>query len=319
MGELLNHGLGLNKESMLSWRSCGWVSLWLLLAVLVVVINPNGVATWVIPFKTIGVDAVQQSIEEWGSPNFHVLIQQPMIWLLLATLAMIGLSSRRMDGSELVSLSLFTYMALLARRNFGPFAVVALPILSRHLVSLIEDWRIANGDRLQKWRLWVWIQQLSQAPKNKSRLSIGINLTICSVLCVVAVGKLVLVTQPAFVQQNIQAMFPDRAAAWVDNNQPSGKLFNDYNWGGFLIWRLPEYPVFIDGRTDLFTDQQIKTYLDTIAGKPGWEQTLADNQISVVMIPSESGLAERLNQNPDWRISYSDDVAVVYLRLAKQP
>lgn len=319
VGELLNHGLGFDQDSMLSWRSCGQLAMWLLLAGLVVVINPNGVAMWTIPFRTIGVNAVQQSIDEWGSPNFHILIQQPMIWLLLATLGAIGLSNRRVDGSDLVSLGLFTYLALLARRNFGPFAVITLPILSRHLVSLIEDWRVYNIDRLNKWRMWTWFQHISQPPKEQTPLQLGINILICAVLLVIALSKLVLVSQPAFVQQHLQAMFPDRAAAWVDSQPSKGKMFNDYNWGGFLIWRLPEYPVFIDGRTDLYTDQQLADYVSTINGKPGWEQILSDNQISLVMIPPESVLAEQLNQNPDWRIGYGDETAVVYLRQDESP
>jgi hypothetical protein len=319
VGELLNHGLRFYQGNMLSWRSCGKLALWLGLAGLVVVINPNGEAMWTIPFKTIGVNAVQQSIDEWGSPNFHILIQQPMIWLLLATLGAIGLSSRRLDGSDLVSLGLFTYLALLARRNFGPFAVIALPILSRHLVSFLEEWRITNTDRLEKWRMWIWFQHISRPPKEKTRLQLGINILICTVLLVIALGKLALVSQPAFVQQNLQSMFPDRAAAWVEFQQPKGKMFNDYNWGGFLIWRLPEYPVFIDGRTDLYTDQQLADYVSTINGKPGWEQILTDNQISLVVIPPESGLAGQLDQKPDWWRGYGDETAVVYLRQDESP
>ena len=29
-------------------------------------------------------------------------------------------------------------------------------------------------------------------------------------------------------------------------------LFNSFSWGGFLTWYLPQYPVAIDGRTDLY-------------------------------------------------------------------
>ena len=45
------------------------------------------------------------------------------------------------------------------------------------------------------------------------------------------------------------------AAAELDGREPSsgtGSLNSD-NWGGYLLWRLwPEYPIYTDGRTDVY-------------------------------------------------------------------
>jgi hypothetical protein len=40
-------------------------------------------------------------------------------------------------------------MAILARRNFGPFALIAAPVLSRHLIALIEE---QQAHHAEKWR-----------------------------------------------------------------------------------------------------------------------------------------------------------------------
>src|ERR1039458_7411349 len=32
----------------------------------------------------------------------------------------------------------------------------------------------------------------------------------------------------------------------------SGPMLNDYSFGGYLIWAAPEYPVMMDGRTDVY-------------------------------------------------------------------
>ena len=32
------------------------------------------------------------------------------------------------------------------------------------------------------------------------------------------------------------------------------QMFNSYNWGGYLMFALPDMPVFVDGRTDLYGD-----------------------------------------------------------------
>jgi hypothetical protein len=39
-----------------------------------------------------------------------------------------------------------------------------------------------------------------------------------------------------------------------DHPQP-GPLYNTYDWGDFISWYLPEKPVAIDGRTDLYGDE----------------------------------------------------------------
>jgi hypothetical protein len=42
------------------------------------------------------------------------------------------------------------------------------------------------------------------------------------------------------------------------------RMFNSYNWGGYLLWELPEYPVFIDGRTDLYDDELVEEWLRVV-------------------------------------------------------
>ena len=49
--------------------------------------------------------------------------------------------------------------------------------------------------------------------------------------------------------------YPTKAVAYLKKNRDvcPGNLFNDYTYGGYLIWKLPEYPVFIDGRMVTWT------------------------------------------------------------------
>ena len=46
--------------------------------------------------------------------------------------------------------------------------------------------------------------------------------------------------------------YPVAAADYIREHQLPAPLFNSFPWGGFLTWYLPEYPVAIDGRTDLY-------------------------------------------------------------------
>jgi hypothetical protein len=136
-GELLNHGLRWNDAEIMSWRKLWRLFLWSVVAGLAVLVNPNGLDTWLIPFQTVGVKALQQFISEWASPDFHDVAQQPMLWMVFGLLMAVGLSRRRLDGGDLLSVVVFGYAAFVARRNFGPFALVSAPVLSRHLWPLL--------------------------------------------------------------------------------------------------------------------------------------------------------------------------------------
>lgn len=49
-------------------------------------------------------------------------------------------------------------------------------------------------------------------------------------------------------QTNREAYYPVKAVAYLREHRCPGNLFNDYNYGGYLIWKLPTQPVYIDGR-----------------------------------------------------------------------
>ena len=47
-------------------------------------------------------------------------------------------------------------------------------------------------------------------------------------------------------------MSPVKAVAYIKANKLAGPMLNDYTFGGYLIWAAPQYPVMMDGRTDLY-------------------------------------------------------------------
>ena len=55
--------------------------------------------------------------------------------------------------------------------------------------------------------------------------------------------------------------FPVNAINYLRQNPVPGPLYNNLNWGGFLMWFLPELPVSIDGRNDLYGDKLDELFL----------------------------------------------------------
>ena len=310
-GEILNHLLGFTGSEILSWRRIARLALWTGACVLVVLINPNGLDTWRIPFQTVGVQTLQQAISEWASPDFHDIAQQPFLWLLLATLASVGLSGRRLDGVDLLTVTGFAYLALVARRNFGPFALVAAPILARHLWAALQSWPA----RLPAFQSWLnqLAERRARAKPAPPALARVLNLLIVALLAFAAFIKLYIVTQPTFYGALVYSTSPTAAVHWLQENRPTGPLLSEYGWGGYLTWHLPEYPVFVDGRTDLFGDEVIGDWLTVVEARSGWPAVLNQWDVRLIMLEPGRPVISELDA-AGWTRLYSDDIAVIYGR-----
>lgn len=94
--------------------------------------------------------------------------------------------------------------------------------------------------------------------------------------------------------QERELVFPVQAARIVRNQGYSGPLYNDFSWGGYLIWALPELAVAIDGRTNLHGDERLLRFQDTWAGRPGWDRDEELAAAGLVIAPRTSPLAELL-------------------------
>ena len=311
-GQIVDKALLVKNTPEISWKKIGVFALFMVAAFLVVLINPFGLDMWKIPFNTVGVETLQNLISEWASPDFHQAFQQPMLWLLLGVLTLLAFSTKTLSGTELVPLIVFSWLALTARRNFGPFAIVAAPIFAIYLDDLILVWLDTAKEK------FPWINTLlQQTDKNNKDLNPSIKNLINSVillLLVASVGyKIIDVNDKDFITQAERDIFPVDAVEWLKESHIAGNLFNDYNWGGYLIWHFRETPVFIDGRTDLYGDEILDDYLAIMAFEPGWEENSGEYQINSLLIQSGSGLARVLGLS-GWNIAYQDSVSVLYHR-----
>ena len=298
-GELLNHLTGL--EGALPPRRLLLLGLAGLGGWLVVAINPNGTAMWGIPFQTLGVGVLQQAIPEWASPDFHDLAQQPFLWMLAAILGAFGMSGRAVEGKALVKVVIFGALGLIARRNFGPFGLLAAPVLCGSGWLVLE--RLAG-------RLPEGVGAGKPVSLTFQR---AFNLGLIALLVLAAVIKVWAVTQPNLIETYLREHYPTDAVSWMRQEKPAGRLFSSYGWGGYLDWALPEYPVFIDGRTDLFGDALIQEWMRVDGVGSGWEQVLDHWQVRLVLLEPGHPLLKEL-ERAGWHVLYRSEAAVLYER-----
>ena len=112
----------------------------------------------------------------------------------------------------------------------------------------------------------------------------------------------------------ISSQYPVNAINFLRRNPVPGPLYNNLNWGGFLMWYMPDYPVAIDGRNDLYGDSLDQLFFDSQSAAPSYTTDPYLNEAGVVLLDSHLPLAQILTVDPRFRLVYHDDTATVYAR-----
>ena len=86
----------------------------------------------------------------------------------------------------------------------------------------------------------------------------------------------------------------------------SGTLLNEYDWGGYLIFRAPERKVFVDGRLFPFYPTVLREYRDAVELRSNWKEVLAKYDVREVLLMPSKALAVALRED-GWRVRASGD------------
>lgn len=321
VGEIFNNLTGHSEDPVVAWPQLGPLLVVGAIAFALVVVNPHGWQMWLYPFRTVGIGALRDFIQEWRSPDFHLLFTWPFIGMLLLTLAALGRSTRRADWTDLAVLGLWTFWGLFAARNIGLFGLLAVPALARYADAAWGQYlpgeRKGVSGELKGTEATKRIGEVPSVPSvlTSSFSSPRLNWILLGLVVFAALLKIGIALNPQEAIKAEQEALPAKAVEFIQQTKPAGPLFNSYNWGGYLIFKLwPDYPVYIDGRTDLYDDVFIRRYLDVVSGGEGWQQALAEDGVNLVLIESDSTLARFLKGDPAWDTLYQDKMATVFAR-----
>jgi hypothetical protein len=110
----------------------------------------------------------------------------------------------------------------------------------------------------------------------------------------------------------VKATLPADAVAAVRAHGYAGPVYDDYNWGGYLIWSL-QLPVTMDGRASFYGDERIDRSVATWAGEPDWASDPRLHSAGVVIGPAKAALTQLLRQDPRFQLVYEDKMAAVFV------
>ena len=139
------------------------------------------------------------------------------------------------------------------------------------------------------------------------------NSILLGVLIIAVLLKVSLVYPESANNKVFQDTLPVEAVNFIKSNHLQGRLFSSYNWVGYLLWTLPEYRVFIDGRTDLYNDEVINQWLQVVRAEDGWQNVLEEWNVHLILLEPTMKVVELLPGN-GWRMVYADREAVIYTK-----
>lgn len=299
---------------------------------ILVPLSPNGWKMFLYPIDTLRSEAIQKYIAEWASPNFHHAEYFPFLLLLIATSATLGWSRLRVRPRDLLLLMVSTFAALSSARMIPFFVVIAVPILSRAVAVWVRSELSApnhsasdpsgsgrsTSNQAGAYRPGANRPHLgwhSRVPAPYAGLINALILLFIAGFAGFQIHRIVHRQPQVEVQR-----FPSGAVAYLQAHPANGPLFNLYDWGGYLIWKLnPETPVFIDGRADLYGESLMRQFADVYDLRDDWQERLQTWRIGTVLVRPDCALAVALRRVVGWEVRYSDPQAVVFERSARPP
>lgn len=316
-GELTHDGAMLRGRVRRVWSRVRPLCFVFAACVAVVPLNPSGWRLFSYPFETINSPAMQKYILEWHSPDFHQPYAHALALLLFATFAALALSPERTRAGDVLLVCVAAYAALRSWRNIPFFALVAAPLLAEQAWSLIRTWdltRQSNRTKKQRGETKRRDDETGQGRDNPVMVRLALNAAL--LVCVPVALCALRVSSVARSQSRVEAeKFPSAAVEFLRGRTDAGALFNDYGWGGYLIWKLyPERLVFVDGRADVYGDALVEEYLSAEGGEQGWRATLDRHNVRTVMIKPDAALASLLREDAGWSKVFEDEQAAIFFK-----
>jgi hypothetical protein len=278
------------------------------------VVNPFGVATLVFAVGTLTSPLIQNNIQEWASPDFHSLaglLFEGLVFLMLA-----GLATRRvaLRSSEWLLAFALLYLAFSSQRHVPLFVLGAAPLFGRCARALLDV--LADASPLP-----------TLPRRGKERLGARPILGLANLMVLVVVGlgmvayRAVPNLAPATEAAAISTTLPVHAADELTGLGRPVRIFNYYDYGGYLIWRL--FPtgsrVYIDGRVEVYGTRVFADYLRVNYVGEGWPLVIAQARPDVIVLPSGHPLVRLLQQDAEWQQFSRDPVSTVFTRVGFAP
>jgi hypothetical protein len=271
-----------------------------LISILASFINPNIYICITAPFEIINRGYSGIPVMEWLSPFYYASggTYNYLIFIFIIALPFF-LNIRKFGVHSILVAIIFTALSLRSIR-FIPFLILATtPFIAG-----------------------AWGEYVDKTFKDVKRFYMPALVIFAFAILLVLSN----IKDTVFKKDVVSPFYPAKAVEFIKAERPEGEIFNDLEFGGYLIWSLyPDYKVFIDGRR-LF--QKELMYMDLLSGKteenygmPLWKAIFSAYNIKAVLVAGSDSigggftrLVHRLIEDNEWSLVFIDEEALLFLK-----
>ena len=281
---LVNAKTPWRKDLALGWAGFGFAAL------VASCLTPYGWNSLLAAQNILNLGDALAIIREWAPANFSSFgLFEACILGGLALALMTGVT---FPPVRIVLLLGLVHMALAHVRNADVFALITPMVLAAPLAARFKNLRDASRDAALSARM------------------LAMPIVVATILTA---------TIPTLTSYAPNAWISSSAAVSILKSYNPKRVFNDYDLGGYLIWR--GVPTYIDGRTELYgEDFMVEHNAASALAKPmRFFELLKDYNIDATILRRQTAGSKLLDRLPEWQQVYADDVAVVHIRKAAFP
>lgn len=259
------------------------------ISIFITLLNPNTYMAFLALLQTM--PSYTKGIHEYLSPITAALKLReyylPYFVFLIVSLIILIINFRKMELTHFMLLLLLGGLSLTGLR-FMPYFLMTAPILSGYI----------------RW------SEIYRGEKDSLIDKAGIFLIL--------IVWIIFINKGDILRMKIDEGFPEKSVEFIKKESPSGRLFNFYHWGGYIIYFLPEYKVFIDGRVLI---EEVDTLYKAVLWGNDWKSIFEAYNINMVLIPGMSPISGEifplifhLMMDNEWFLVYKDDWSLVFVK-----
>jgi tetratricopeptide (TPR) repeat protein len=300
---------------------CAWP--WFLATLGAMLVNPWGWRVFATSLRLMSpMTARSQQILEWQPSKLNwttfvlgLSLRSPdsfiVLMIVVAIAVPVALMQRQLGAAAWLCGAAF--LALRSQRLQVLFSIVVVIVAGSVLTSALASLLRKIGD--------------ARLP---SILTAGV---CCFIVLLVCVWSGDLITNRAYMRgvdlasfgTGLGWWFPESGAAFIERAKIPGRIFNTYDEGGYISWRLgPKYQDYVDGRGDPFGAELIQHSME-LTGRapdsPDWEREAEKYDINAIIVPvarylgvDKFPLLRQFCTSNNWRPVYLDEASAVFVR-----
>ena len=289
-----------------------------ILVVLATLINPAGIKGALLPFNVLneyGYSIVENQtlffLADFFSFNLSIFVFKLSAALLVLSLILTAKKVRN-RLFEIIILAFFIYAGFKMLRNLPLYALASFPVLAVLLTDVFDSVKIKFYRIFPK-------QGFGDFPEALLRGAVAAFL----------IFMIFFVTSGSFYKKTnslkeFGLLVPnglEQAVDFIKQNKIKGPMFNNFDIGGYLIWKLPQEKVFVDNRPEAYSVKFFsEIYKPMQENKEKWAEFSEKYGINFVFFahtdatPWGQDFVGDIIKDPNWVIVYLNGDAIILVK-----